>query len=306
MCSWQRMRAVSSQSVSPAGAETLGRGVPISCVPLTLGVNPGSGEMVEEGRVCRRAWCRSSRSPRAPVFALTTPGVCLGLLGHQFPLPVDSPGRGLNADSRLQSDRCSPARAQGCVAVRDGHSLVSLVMGTRPRLRSESFLACQTSCVLSRLPAFLCFRLQGPFSKRVSPPPGTTFSSFDLTWSCLGISTSSRADSLFPKSFDVLSSTFGLRICLISPLLAAWWHQATHVALFPDCPSVSQPACSHRGSSQSSRCGKGLGSHNGSCVQLSQSHSSFYSMVVFSSQPLGSHHRLTGSLAEVACSLKVR
>ena len=248
--------------------------------------------------MCRRAWCRTSRSPRTPVFALTTPGVRLGLLGHQFPLLVDSPGRGLSADSRLQSDRCSPARAQGCVAVRDGHSLVSLVMGTRPRLRSEVFGHCQTSCVLSRLPVFLCFCLQGPFSRCVSPPPGTTFSSFDLTWSCLGISTSSRADSLFAKSFDVLSSTFGLRICLISPLLAAWPCSQT--------PSVSQPACSHRGSSQSSRCGRGLGSHTGSCVQLSQSHSSFFSMVVFSSQPLGSHHRLTGSLAEVACSLKVR
>lgn len=102
--------SVSSQSVGPAGAETLGRGVPsscpISCVPLTLGGNPGSGEMVEEGRVCRRAWRRSSRSPRAPVFALTTPGVRLGLLGHQFPFPVDSPGRGLRwavltADSRV-------------------------------------------------------------------------------------------------------------------------------------------------------------------------------------------------------------
>lgn len=115
------------------------------------------------------------------------------------------------------------------------------------------------------------------------------FSSLDLTWSCLGISTSCRAGSLFPKSFNVLLSTFGRRICLIS---SSWPRGGIrpHTWLCSQivCPSMSQPACSHRCSPQDA--GRALGLTVGPGAQLSQSHGSLCFMVVFSSQRLGSHH----------------
>lgn len=102
-------------------------------------------------------------------------------------------------------------------------------------------------------------------------PANISFSSLELTWSCLGISTSCRAGSLFPKSFNVLLSTFGRRICLIS---SSWPHGGIrpHTWLCSQivCPSMSQPACSHRCSPQDA--GRALGSHSGSwCPVISVS-----------------------------------